>query len=149
MSPWGRFSRLFLSAMVLAALPGCIGTQVRFYTVVAKTRDAPDGWQEACLEALIQNMTTLESHVCAVGIGMPIQNTQNGYISSWDAGEIAAECINMAADRAIRPASADNPTALVCSDFRNTLTQILGEKVKGSRVNQGCKPGIQPTRVGF
>lgn len=149
MSPWRRFPRLIPSVMLLAALPACIGTQVKFYTVVAKTRDSPDGWQEACLEALIQNMTTEESHVCAVGIGMPIQNMQNGYISAWDAGEIAADCINMAADRAIRPASADNPTALVCSSFRNTLSQLLAEKVKGSRVNQGCKQGIPPTRVGF
>lgn len=145
----GLCARLGLVAMMLLVFPGCIGTQVRFYTVVKKTRDVPDGWQEACLEALIQNMTTRDSHVCAVGIGMPIQNKQNGYIASWEAGEIAADCINMAAERVIQPASADNPSALVCLNFKNTLSQVLREKVEGSRVNQGCRPGIPPTRVGF
>jgi hypothetical protein len=144
-----QLARLCLVSMALAVLPQCIGTQVKFYTVVEKTRDAPDGWQEACLEALIQNMTTKDSHVCAVGIGMPVENKQNGYISSWDAGEIAADCINSAAERAIQPASADNPSALVCLNFKNTLSQILGERVRGSRVKQGCQQGIPPTRVGF
>jgi hypothetical protein len=135
--------------MVLPALTGCIGTQVRFYTVVAKNQDTPDGWQEACLEALIQNMTTKDAHVCVVGIGMPIENQQNGYIPAWEAGEIAADCINTAAERSIQPASADNPSSLVCSTFRSTLLQLLGEKVKGSRVTPRCREGIPSTRIGF
>jgi hypothetical protein len=127
---FSQVARCCLTAMVLPVLAGCIGTQVRFYTVVKKTQDIPDGWQEACLEALIQNMTTKDSHVCAVGVGMPIENKQNGYITSWEAGEIAADCINMAAERAIQPASADNPSALVCLNFKNTLFQILRERVE-------------------
>jgi hypothetical protein len=146
---WSRqFARWCLVAMGGSLLAGCIGTQVRFYTVVEKTAEN-GGWQEACLEALIQNMTTRDVYVCAVGLGMPMETKRNGSIPAWEAGEIAADCIHAAAARAIQPASVDNPSALVCSNFRNTLSQILAEQVKGSRVNQGCRKGIPPTRIGF
>ena len=79
-----------LLALVLPLVSGC-GAQLKFVTVVPKTAGEPSGWQEACLEANVQNMTTGDSCVCSLGIGMPMETQENGYIASWAAEEIAAD----------------------------------------------------------
>jgi hypothetical protein len=135
--------------LLLPLLGGCIGTPIKFYTVVTKTGPGQGGWQEACLEARIENMTTRDSHVCKVGIGMPMETQEKGVIPSWEASEIAAECINRASEYVIRPAPPESPSALVCTSFKDALSQLMSEAVLGSRVNLGCRPGIPPSRVGF
>lgn len=135
--------------VMLTTLSGCIGVQVKFKPVVPLVAGEPGGWQEACLEALIQNMTTQDSHVCLVGIGMPMHTRQDGVIPSWAAGEIAAECINDAADEAVRPAPPTVPSAVACTSFKDELARILGKRVMGSRVALGCTAGIPHTQVGF
>jgi hypothetical protein len=94
-------------------------------------------------------MTTGDSSVCALTIGMPVETRANGYIASWEAAEIAAECINKASDLVIRPAPPESPSALVCRNFKDTFLELLKEIVRGSRVEIGCRPGIPVTRVGF
>lgn len=139
---------LRLLALVLPLLSGC-GAQLKFVTVVPKTAGEPSGWQEACLEANVQNMTTGDSCVCSLGIGMPMETQENGYIASWEAAEIAAECINKASALVIRPAPPDSPSALVCRSFLEAFHRMLNESVVGSRVTQRCSPSIPVTRVGF
>jgi hypothetical protein len=141
--------RACLIALALPLLSGCIGTQLKFKTVVERTGQGPSGWQEACLEALFENMTTQDKHVCLVGIGMPMETRTEGYISPWDAGEIAAECINEASNRVVKPAPPSVPSALACSTFKDELSRILNERIYGSRVKLGCTVGIPHTRVGF
>jgi hypothetical protein len=143
-----RLVWLRLMALVLPLVTGC-GAQLKFVTVVAKTKPGPGGWQETCLEANVQNMTTGDSAVCPVTIGMPIETEANGYIGSWWAAEIAADCINEASELVIRPAPPESPSALVCMHFVDTVHEILNKRVVGSRVTQKCKPGIPVTRVGF
>lgn len=140
---------LRLSALMLPFMSGCIGAQLKFYPVIEKTGPGPGGWQEACLEARMENMTTRDSHICEVGIGMPIETQENGYISPWAAADIATECINQASELVVLPAPPDNPSALVCMKFKDTFSQLLRQRVGGSRVNLGCGKGIPPTRVGF
>jgi len=145
----GRFlARVSLVATV-SVLSGCIGAQLKFRTVVEKTRSGSDGWQETCLEANVQNMTTGDTYLCAVNIGMPIENRQNGYIAPWYAAEIAEDCVNEAAERAIRPAPPSTPSALACMNFRGMLTTLLNERVPGSRVKPLCTAGVPVTRVNF
>ncbi|WP_224367817.1 hypothetical protein [Hyalangium versicolor] len=134
---------------MLLFMPGCIGAQLKFYPVIAKSGPGPGGWQEACLEARMENMTTHDSHICALGIGMPIETRDNGYIPAWEAAEIATECINLASERIVLPAPPDNPSALVCLQFKDTFHLLLTERVLGARVNLGCRKDISPTRVGF
>jgi hypothetical protein len=122
---------------------------LRFYTVVEKTGPGPGGWQEACLEALMTNMTTQDSHVCAVGIGMPIESRERGYIAQWDAAEIATACINKASESVVLPAPPETPAAQACLNFKTALSQLLNEQILGSRVSLGCRPGIASTRIGF
>ena len=143
-----RLVRLWLMALLLSLASGC-GAQLKFVTVVAKPESGAGGWQESCLEANVQNMSTGDSSVCALNIGMPIETKENGYIGSWAAAEIAADCINRAADLIIRPAPPENPSALVCLNFKDTFLKLLKESVLGSRVDIGCEPGIPVTRVGF
>jgi hypothetical protein len=140
---------LYLLALVLPLTSGCIGAQLKFRTVIDKTSPGAGGWQETCLEANVQNMTTGDIYLCSVGIGMPIETGANGYIAPWYAAEIAADCVNEAAERAIRPAPPSTPAALACMDFKNQLSAILNKAVYGSRVNLGCNPGIPVTRVNF
>ena len=97
----------------------------------------------------MENMTTRDSHLCAVGIGMPIETRDHGYIPPWAAADIATECINQASELVVLPAPPDNPSALVCMKFKDTFNQLLNERVLGARVNLGCRKGIPPTRVGF
>jgi hypothetical protein len=80
---------------------------------------------------------------------MPIETGANGYIPPWYAAELAADCVNEAAERAIRPAPPSTPAAIACMDFKNQLSVILNKVVYGSRVNLGCNPGIPVTRVNF
>lgn len=136
------------SVLVLPLVSGC-GAQLKFVTVVPRTGSGPGGWQAACLEANVQNMTTGDSFVCSLNIEMPIETRVNGYIAPWEAAEIAAECINKASELVIRPAPPETPSALVCRNFKDTFLAILKESVRGSRVDLGCKPGIPVTRVGF
>jgi hypothetical protein len=149
MSATRHLARLCLLVLVPPLMTGCIGAQLKFYTVIEKTGPGPGGWQEACLEARIENMTTRDSHVCKVGIGMPIETRETGFIALWEAEEIATECINKASDSVIRPAPPESPSALVCMNFKDTFSQLLNERVLGSRVTLGCRQGIAPTRVGF
>lgn len=137
-----------LCVVVLPVLLGC-GTQLKFATVIPRDGTGQSGWQAACLEANVQNMTTGNSAVCALTIGMPVETRDNGYIASWEAAEIAAECINKASDLVIRPAPPESPAALVCRSFKDTFLEILKETVRGSRVEIGCRPGIPVTRIGF
>ena len=129
--------------------PGCIGARIQFQTVIAQAGEQPGGWQAACLEALFQNMTTRDSHVCLIGIGMPIFTRADGLMTSWDAAEIAAECITEAADRAVRPAPPSVPSAVACMNFKNELERTLHGRVIGSRVTLKCEAGIPHTQVGF
>lgn len=149
MNVLGRFLARVSLAVAIPMLSGCIGAQLRFRTVVEKTRSGSDGWQETCLEANVQNMTTRDTYLCSVNIGMPIENRMNGYIAPWYAAEIAEDCVNEAAQLAIRPASPSTPSALACMNFRSTLLALLSKKVKGSRVNPQCTAGIPVTRVNF
>lgn len=126
-----------------------MGAQLKFRTVVERKEPGPGGWQETCLEANVQNMTTGDSHLCVVGIGMPIETRVNGYIAPWYAAEVAADCINEAAERAIRPAPPSTPAAIACMSFKDSLNEILNEQVYGSRANLGCNAGIPVTRVNF
>lgn len=142
--PWLR-----LSTLVLLFMQGCIGAQLKFYPVVAKSGPGPGGWQEACLEARMQNMTTGDSHLCALGIGMPMETRDLGQIPAWEAADIATEFINLASARAVLPAPPDRPSAVVCLQFKDTFHQLLTERVLGARVNLGCRKDIPPTRVGF
>jgi hypothetical protein len=144
-----QLARRYLLALVLPVMSGCSGAQLKFYTVIEKTGPGPGGWQEACIEARIENMTTRDSQVCTVGIGMPIETRENGHIAPWEAEEIATECINKASNSVIRPAPPESPSALVCMNFKDTFSQLLNERVLGSRVNLGCRKGIPPTRFGF
>lgn len=139
---------LRLVALTLPLLTGC-GTQLKFVTVVPGDGSGPSGWQAACLEANVQNMTTGDSSVCSLGIEMPVETLANGYIAPWEAAEIAAECINEASELVIRPAPPESPSALVCRNFKDTFLELLKKSVRGSRVEIGCKPGIPVTRVGF
>jgi len=138
---------LRLLFLVLPLL-GC-GTHLKFATVVPKDGSGESGWQAACLEANVQNMTTGDSSVCSLTIGMPVETRANGYIAPWEAAEITAECINEAATLVIRPAPPDSPSALVCRNFKDTFYELLKKSVRGSRVEQGCISGIPVTRVGF
>lgn len=140
---------LCLLALPLLLTSGCIGAQLKFRTVVEKTSPGAGGWQETCLEANVQNMTTGDTYLCSLGIGMPVETGANGYIPSWYAAELAADCVNEAAERAIRPAPPSTPAAIACMDFKNQLNVILNKVVYGSRVNLGCNPGIPVTRVNF
>jgi hypothetical protein len=149
MNVLGRFLARVSLAVTMSMLSGCIGAQLRFRTIVEKTRSGSDGWQETCLEANVQNMTTGDTHLCSVNIGMPIENQMNGYIAPWYAAEIAEDCVNAAAERAIRPAPPSTPSALACMNFRATLLAVLNERVKGSRVTSRCTAGIPVTRVNF
>jgi len=149
LSVLGRFLARVSLAVTVSVLSGCIGAQLRFRTVVAKTESGADGWQETCLEANVQNMTTGDTYLCAVNIGMPIENQQNGYIAPWYAAEIAEDCVNEAAERAIRPAPPSTPSALACTNFKETLDKLLRMKVQGSRANLRCNPGVPVTRVNF
>jgi hypothetical protein len=145
----GRFLARVSLAVAISVLSGCIGAQLRFRTVVEKTESGSDGWQETCLEANVQNMTTGDTYLCAVNIGMPIENQQNGYIAPWYAAEIAEDCVNEAAERAIRPAPPSTPSALACMNFKSMLDEILRRKVQGSRAKLICRAGIPVTRVNF
>lgn len=149
MSKSKNLSWLCLLTLAPSLTAGCIGAQLKFRTVVEKTSPGAGGWQETCLEALVQNMTTGDAHLCVVGIGMPVETSANGYIASWYAAELAADCVNEAAERAIRPAPPSTPSALACMDFKNLLHAILNKAVYGSRANFGCNPGIPVTRVNF
>jgi hypothetical protein len=145
----GRFLARVSLAVALSMLSGCIGAQLRFRTVVAKTESGADGWQETCLEANVQNMTTGDTHLCSVNIGMPIETKMNGYIAPWYAAEIAEDCINEAAELAIRPAPPSTPSALACTNFKEMLDRLLSMKVQGARTKLRCNPGIPVTRVNF
>ncbi|MFL5343301.1 MAG: hypothetical protein ACJ8AT_00810 [Hyalangium sp.] len=94
-------------------------------------------------------MTTQDSHVCLIGIGMPIENRENGYIAPWEAAEIATDCINEAVQLVVQPAPPSSPSALVCANFKDAFNQILAKRVRGSRVKLGCGEDIPHTRVGF
>jgi hypothetical protein len=144
-----RLVRLRMLALALSFAPGCIGAQLKFATVIEKTGPGPGGWQEACLEARIENMTIRDSHICTVGIGLPIETRETGYVAPWMAEEIATDCINKASDEVIRPAPPESPSALVCMSFKDTLSQLLNERILGSRVTLGCRKGVPLTRVGF
>jgi len=145
----GRFLARVSLAVMISMLSGCIGAQLRFRTVVEKTRYGSDGWQETCLEANVQNMTTGDTYLCSVNIGMPIENQKNGYIAPWYAAELAEECVNEAAERAIRPAPPSTPSALACMSFRGMLTTLMRERVPGSRVTPQCTAGVPVTRINF
>ena len=136
---------------LLPLVSGCagIGTQLQFKTVVAYTGRKSGGWQAACLEALIQNMTTRDSHVCRVSMEMPLRTWENGDISNWDAEDIATECINEASESIVRPAPPSVTTAVACTSFKNELSRLLSLRVVGSRVSSVCKEGAPRTRVGF
>jgi hypothetical protein len=138
-----------LSALVLCTTAGCIGAQLKFRTVIEKSAPGAGGWQETCLEANVQNMTTGDVHLCVVGIGMPVETELNGYISPWDAAEVATDCINEATALAIQPAPPDVPSALACTNFRDTVHRLLREKVVGSRVKPVCRKDVPTTRIGF
>jgi hypothetical protein len=132
MDPLNTFRRLILLRLIALLLPlasGC-GAQLKFVTVVPKTLPGAGGWQETCLEANVQNMTTGDSAVCPVTIGMPIETEANGYIGSWWAPP-------------------ESPSTLVCMNFVETVHEILNRSVLGSRAKRGCNPGIPVTRVGF
>ena len=137
-----------LLALVLPLMAGC-GVQLQFVKVVDKTELGPDGWQEACLKANTQNMTTGDSYVCALAIGMPIETKKDGYISPREAAYIAAECIQEASRHVIQPAPPEILSAIVCMNFKDEFHRILNERVRGSRVSLGCRPGIPETLVGF
>ena len=149
MNVLGRFLARVSLAVTISMLSGCIGAQLRFRTIVAKTESGADGWQETCLEANVQNMTTGDTHLCSVNIGMPIENRVNGYIAPWYASEIAEDCVNAAAERAIQPAPPSTPSALACMNFKGMLTTLLSERVPGSRVKSLCTAGVPVTRVNF
>ena len=141
--------KCWLLLVALSLVSGCTGTQVIFKTMVKPPPAQMGGWQEACLEALFQNMTTLESSVCLVSIGMPIQSHQYSFISSWDASQFAADCINDASAEVVQPAPPSTPTALACMSFKNELMRLMNDRVKGSRVTFGCPAGVPHTRIGF
>jgi hypothetical protein len=143
-----------LSALALPLLSGCIlggvqPGQFQFVTIVEKTEPGEGGWREACLHALVENMTTRDSFVCTIGVGMPIQNKQNGFITTWAAQSIAAECANKASELAILPAPATAPSALVCQGFRDQYSALLDKAVRGSRVTGMCHRKTTPVRIGF
>ncbi|MBM7112417.1 hypothetical protein [Archangium primigenium] len=94
-------------------------------------------------------MTTHDSHVCLVGIGMPVRTRAQGLISSWDASDFAATCIHEASDRVVRPSPPSVPSALACMNFKAELARLLNERVMGSRVTLRCDAGIPRTRLGF
>ena len=149
MSVLGRFLTRVSLAVAISMLSGCIGAQLRFRTVVAKSGSGSGGWQETCLEANVQNMTTGDTYLCSVNIGMPIESQKNGYIAPWYAAELAEDCVNEAAERAIRPAPPSTPSALACMNFRGMLTTLLSERVPSSRVTSRCTAGVPVTRINF
>jgi hypothetical protein len=141
-------------ALVLSLLSGCVTTgvqpwQFQFVTIVEKTEPKEDGWREACIHALVENMTTRDAYICKIGIGIPIQTKQNGYITTREAQSLAAECANRAAERAIQPAPATSPSALVCQSFKDTYHELLNELVIGSRVRLTCHQKTTPVKIGF
>jgi hypothetical protein len=141
-------------ALVLWLLSGCATTgvqpwQFQFVTTVEKSEPGADGWREACIHALVENMTTRDAFICKIGIGMPIQTQRSGYITTREAQSLAADCANRAAERAIQPATATTPSALVCQSFKNTYQALLSDVVLGSRVKLECHPKTTPVKIGF
>lgn len=137
-------------ATVLAVDSGCTtGEPLVFVPVVARTRQKPSGWQAACLEALFQNMTTGDKQACVVGIGLPMHTDADGFIATWQAQELATQCITQAANNVVKPAPPSVPTALACMSFRKELTRLLDEHIRGSRVTSWCEENVPRTRVGF
>jgi hypothetical protein len=143
-----------LSALVLPLLSGCIlggvqPGQFQFVTVVEKTEPGAGGWREACIHALVENMTTRDSFVCTIGVGMPIETEEEGFITYRAAQSVAAECANKASELAILPAPATAPSAIVCQGFREQYHALLDKAVRGSRVTAMCHKKTTPVRIGF
>jgi len=152
-----RTSQLIRSCVIVLLLPllsGCATAgvqpwQFQFVTVVEKTEPGADGWREACIHAFVENMTTRDAYICKIGVGMPIQTKNNGYITTREAQSLAAECANRAAERAIQPAPATSPSALVCQSFKDTYNELLNELVVGARVRLACHQKTTPVKIGF
>lgn len=82
-------------------------------------------------------------------VTIPVESRTTGYIAPWYAAEIAEDCVNAAAERAIQPAPPSTPSALACMNFKGMLTTLLSERVPGSRVKSLCTAGVPVTRVNF
>jgi hypothetical protein len=141
--------------LLLPLLGGCAATgglqpgHFQFVTVVEKTVAGADGWREACVHALTENMTTQQSFVCQFGVGMPLETKAEGPLSEALAQRIAADCANVAAERVFRPAPAAVPPGLACQSFKKTYHEVLNSAVGGSSVRTECHPKTMPVKVGF
>jgi hypothetical protein len=112
----------------------------QFTTVVENPRRGRGGWQVAQVVVLLGRLSTMfpRAAVCDVEVGMPVVNTQQGFISV----EMAQSASAIASDQAARELfqQREKPTVTICHSFRETMEYFLADKyvgtVGGSRVTR-------------
>jgi hypothetical protein len=150
-----------LIAVLLGVTPqtGCVHQPVKgliqpthfeFVTITPQRKRGPGGWRAACVHARITHGNSGELYTCQFGVEMPIENEENGPISSKYAQEQAAECANNAAYAVLAKITEPTPPPLytLCSDIRDEYRERLNDTIKGSRVMPTCDPKTKPVVFG-
>lgn len=126
-------------------------TYFRFVTITPQRKRGPGGWRAACVLAQIKHGNTGDVYICQFGVEMPIENEENGPISTGYAQEKAAECANNAAYTVLAKMREPTPPPLytLCTDIRDAYRGLLRDAIKGSRVMPTCDPKTEPVVFGI
>ncbi|MFP2932461.1 hypothetical protein ACLESO_46395 [Pyxidicoccus sp. 3LG] len=119
----------------------------QFVTVVPKTASGADGWRAACVHVALSRVAG-ESYLCRLGVEMPMENVEEGALSTPVAQRIAADCANMAARLAFESVTPTTPLAFACQGFKTTYDTTLRRAFAGSRVGARCHEKTTPVQVG-
>ncbi|MCP3144165.1 hypothetical protein [Pyxidicoccus xibeiensis] len=79
---------------------------------------------------------------------MPMENLEDGPLSTSLAQRIAADCANLAARLAFESVTPTTPLVLACQGFKTTYDTTLRRAFAGSRVNARCHAKTTPVQVG-
>lgn len=122
-----------------------------FVTITPQRKRGPGGWRAACIYAQITHGNSGDLYTCQFGVEMPIENAENGPISSNYAQEKAAECANNAAYTVLAEITEPTPPPLytLCKAIRDEYRKLLNEAIKGSRVMPTCDPKARPVVFGM
>ena len=85
-----------------------------------------------------------ELFFCKFGVGVPIKNSEQGFISVDMAQSQSAACANAAAQETFMLATPATPMGIACEQFKTLYGLTLREVILGSRVTTTCYPGVAP-----
>ena len=78
---------------------------------------------------------------------MPIENDEQGFISTDRAQSIAANCANRAAENILRLTSSQTPLGIACEIFKTEYDAIINLAIAGAHATKKCHAKTRPVVV--